>query len=279
MNNPIQLLIIDIRERLLLYGSVSMGIFLFILFFQPFPGRFTDLNSILVFNAGYGAILFLLLYLVHFASRIFRYHDSETLSYVNGFVLLVLSSVAFTFYLRYVGQAHITFSTVVKMVLLCLSVPVILGIYRVIRLLKEDNVLLVKENASLQHQRNALAGNSMPETVEFHSVDASEVLRLSLTEIVMVKSADNYVEIYFKNNGTIRTRLIRNTLKNIEDHLLPYTRFVRCHRTCIINMAYVEKFQFKLNDSCLTLKDFAERIPVSRQYIVKLKDSMAAQKG
>jgi DNA-binding LytR/AlgR family response regulator len=148
-----------------------------------------------------------------------------------------------------------------------------------IRQLKEENNLLTKENLSLQHRLNDATGHLRSEMIELHSADTSEVLRLSVTDIVLVKSADNYVEIFFRSNDALKKKLIRNTLKNIEDLLVTYPLFVRCHRTCIISMEYVERFQFKINDSYLTLKDLTERIPVSRQYVVRLREAMEAHKG
>ena len=107
--NPRQL-ILDVKDSLMLYGSVSMGVFLFILFFQPFPSRFNDFNDLLIFSAGFGIIVLLLLYIIHLFFVVPGQQNQEALSYFNGFILLVLSSAAFTFYLRYVGKATITFN-------------------------------------------------------------------------------------------------------------------------------------------------------------------------
>ncbi len=250
------------------------------LFFQPFPIRFTDLNNVLVFNAGFGGIVFLLLYLIHMFSKAFRLPDKEVMSYFNGFVLFVLSSVAFTFYLRYVGRATIDFYSVSKIVLICLVPPVILRIYRIRYELKLENDVVSRENALLQNRLQDLTENPVQNIVEFYSADtASELLKLPISDIILIKSADNYVEICYIDHDSIRKKLVRNTLKNVEQMLRPYDQFIRCHRTFIIHVGHIERIHLKINSSYIVLKKLDERIPVSRQYVLKLKEAMAKRQG
>ncbi len=264
----------------MLYAGISIGIFLFMLFFQPFPIRFTELNSVLVFNAGFGAIIFILLYLIQFLSKTFRLPDMEVMSYFNDFVLFLLSVVAFTFYLMYVGRTSINFYTVSKIILICIAPPAILWIYRIRNELKQENNVLNRENELLQNRLRDLNETTTQNIVEFYSTDtASELLKLSISDIVLLKSADNYVEIYYIDHDSIRKKLVRNTLKNIEQMLRPYDQFIRCHRTFIIHVGHVERIHLKINSSYVVLKKLDERVPVSRQYVLKLKEAMVVRQG
>ncbi|MBN1788885.1 MAG: LytTR family transcriptional regulator [Bacteroidales bacterium] len=257
-----------------------MGIFLFMLFFQPFPIRFTELNNVLVFNAGFGAIVFILLYIIQLLSKTFRLPDMEVMSYFNGFVLFVVSSVAFTFYLMYVGRTAINFYSVSKIILICIALPAILWIYRIRNELKQENDSLNRENVLLQSRLRDRNETPAQNIVEFYSADsASELLRLSISDILLIKSADNYVEIYYIDHDNIRKRLVRNTLKNIEQMLRPYDQFIRCHRTFIIHVGHIERIHLKINSSYVVLKKMDERIPVSRPYVLKLKEAMAMRQG
>jgi|WetSurSiteA1Bulk_404760.scaffolds.fasta_scaffold06252_2 DNA-binding LytR/AlgR family response regulator len=280
MNYNLKRFIFNIRDSFLLYASISMGLFLFMLFFQPFSIRFTDLNNVLIFNAGYGLIIFILLYAIYFFSGVFRLTDMEVFSYLNGFILLVLSSVAFTFYLRYVGQASIGFYTVLKIALICLAPPVILRIYRIRHELSLENEILWRENSLLQSRLQDITQDSSQKILEFYSAEtATDILRLRISDILMIRSADNYVAIYFRENGVARKKLIRNTLKNIEQLLRSYGQFIRCHRTCIINVEYIDKLHLKISASYVILKELNEHIPVSRQYVIKLKEAAAVRQG
>jgi hypothetical protein len=69
MHYKLNRLLFLIRQDVGLYLGISLGIFLFILFFQPFsPDRF-DLNNWLLFVAGIAAIVYLFLILVRILLR------------------------------------------------------------------------------------------------------------------------------------------------------------------------------------------------------------------
>jgi DNA-binding LytR/AlgR family response regulator len=179
-----------------------------------------------------------------------------------------------------VGHTAIGFFIIAKIILVNLAPPIALRIFRLTHEMRLENNLLVKEKSILQQQLQSIADANKLITIEFYSTDnQSEALKLALSDIVLVKSADNYVEIYYKDNSGNRKKLIRNTLKNVEQLLSPYALFIRCHRTCIINTGYIDKLYHKINSSYILVKELDERIPVSRQYILKLKEATAKMQG
>ena len=93
-----------------------------------------------------------------------------------------------------------------------------------------------------------------------------------VADLVFVKSADNYVEIGFRDGGEIKKKMIRNTLKNVEKQLEEFNNFVRTHRSCIVNIQYIDKLHKNFNTYWLTLDETRETIPVSRQYLMSVKD-------
>jgi DNA-binding LytR/AlgR family response regulator len=108
--------------------------------------------------------------------------------------------------------------------------------------------------------------------IEFISENEADNIRLQISEIIFVKSADNYVEIGFRDGGEIRKKMVRNTLKNIEKQLKEFNNFVRTHRSSIVNIQYIDKLNKNFNNYWLTLIDTKETIPVSRQYLMVVKD-------
>lgn len=267
-----------VNQKLRLFLSISFGVFLFILFFQPFPLIRFDFNNSLLFFGGFGAIIFLVLMLVHSAQHyIFQYNDPEinekslSITYLRGITMMILSSLSFAFYLRYVGYVNISFYIVFKIVFICLTPPVILRIYEVYGKLKQVNEDLTAQKSVMQEQVHKYEANSLNQSITFESDNNSENLTLMIADIVFFKSADNYVEIVFKEGDRIIKKLIRNTLRNIEHQIKPYTNFVRCHRTCIVNILNIEKLNKGANNHWLAIRDYPEEIPVSRQYLLRLK--------
>jgi DNA-binding LytR/AlgR family response regulator len=195
-------------------------------------------------------------------------------SYLSGFIILALSSVAFAFYLRYVGSVSISFYIMLKVVLICLVPPVALKLYDVNKELIQQNESLVSERKIIQKQVEKYEEDNLNKSIEFISETSTENLTLLVSEVVFIQSADNYVEIVYMDVDKLKKELIRNTLKNIELQIKQYSNFIRCHRTCIVNMHYIEKLNQDYSSHWLTLKGYKERIPVSRQYLLKLREAL-----
>jgi len=260
--------------------AISFGVFLFILFFQPFIAEKFDFNNRLLFIAGYGGITYILLFLLRIIfPLLFRHEEDEVVEYVTtpylaGFILLILGSVAFTFYTRYVGSVHMSFYIVFKIVLICLGPPVALKLFDRFRELKRQKESLISERKLIRKQIEKYEEDTLNKSIEFISETGSDNLTLMIAEVVFVQSADNYVEVAFLDAGSLRKKLIRNTLKNVELQIKPYSNFIRCHRTCIINMHHIDKLNQSYGSSWLTIKGCEEKIPVSRQYLLKLKEAL-----
>jgi DNA-binding LytR/AlgR family response regulator len=88
---------------------------------------------------------------------------------------------------------------------------------------------------------------------------------------LLIKSAENYVEIVYKDNENNKQRLIRTTLRNIEEQLRKYPEFVRCHRTCVVNTKYILKLSSSYQGHKLKIIDYNDEIPVSRQYLMDVR--------
>jgi DNA-binding LytR/AlgR family response regulator len=280
VDNKLDQLIEDIKEEIGLLLSVSFGIFLFILFFQPFPLIGLDFNNTLLFVGGLSTIVFLIMVLIRIAiPRILRKNSEQSTmlllpSYLNGFIILILNSVAFVFYIRYVGLVSITFFITFKAVLICLAPPFILSVFDSMNELRQQNEMLIVERKIIQKQIEKYEEDLLNKTIEFNSENGSDGLNLLIAEVVMIRSADNYVEVVYKLGDVFKKKLIRNTLKNIELQVKQYSNFIRCHRICIVNLHYIERLATSNNNHWLIIKGFDEQVPVSRQYLLKLKEAL-----
>jgi DNA-binding LytR/AlgR family response regulator len=280
MSKKLDLFIEELKEELGLLLSISFGIFLFVLFFQPFPFIDFDFNNSLLFVGGLATIVFLIMVLVRIAIPwVFKRNISEDErpvlpAYFNSFIILLLSSAAFVFYLRYVGEVTITFFITFKVIIICIAPPLILWIYDLIYDLKQQNELLDVEKKIIQKQVDKFEEDILNKSIEFPSENYSENISLRISDVAMIKSADNYVEIVFREGETFKKKLIRNTLKNIEIQIKQYPNFLRCHRVCIVNLHFIEKLNRSDHNHWLTIKGFEEPVPVSRQYLLKLKEAV-----
>ena len=60
-------------------------------------------------------------------------------------------------------------------------------------------------------------------------------ISLLFSNILYIESADNYIEVYYLDEGHVKTVLIRNTLKTI-DSIFKNSSLKRCHRSYMVNI-------------------------------------------
>jgi len=277
-NNIIDQFISLSKKYFKIYFWISISVFLFILFFQPFPSLKFESENKNLFIAGYGAIIFIVQILVQivFQRHLLRNNmDGEYNPLLNSlfyFSQIALTSVAFVFYIRYVGNTGITFNIVLCVVVISLSAPVTIYLKDMLLSMHEKYKKLLEENRQMQDKIRQFSESYADKFIEFTSENEADNIRLQVSEIIFVKSADNYVEIGFRDGGEIRKKMVRNTLKNIEKQLREFNNFVRTHRSGIVNIQYIDKLNKNFNSYWLTLIDTKETIPVSRQYLMVVKD-------
>jgi hypothetical protein len=280
MNTKLRQWLILINPDLKTLFWISLCVFLFILFFQPFPLGNFDFNNRLLFIAGMGGIVFIFMLFTRtlFPNESHPVNDNNPQhpwpEFLSSSVLLALISLAFAFYIRYVGGTPITFFIMFKVVFIALVPPVALKLHDTFKALKQQNESLASNYQSYQEQIKKLKEDYLNKPIIFGSETSGDELELILSDVVFIKSADNYVEIVFKEGNHLVKKLLRNTLKNIEYQLQPYPNFIRCHRVCIVNTRYIHKLESKNHNYWISIEGYEDQIPVSRQYLLKVKENI-----
>lgn len=280
MNRKLNQLVQLLKDDLGVFLSISFGVFLFVLFFEPFPIENFDFNNRLLFVAGMAAITFVIMSFVRIALPwLIKKYDPHKFDpllppFINSFIILILTAVSFAIYLHYVGSLGISFFIMFKIGLISIVPPVSLRLYDLIKELKLQNLMLLKEKEEVQEKIEKIEEDNLIKPIEFISDSSSENFSLLIGDITFIKSADNYVEIFFIEGDEIKSKLIRNTLKNIELQLKPYGNFIRCHRICIVNTLHADRLIKDENNNYLHIKNYEGRLPVSRQYLLKLKETL-----
>ena len=113
VNAGLNQFIIHVRKNLGLFLSISFGVFLFVLFFQPFNLDYFEFNNRLIFVAGMATIVFFGMVIIRIIFKSItqkyqqRYSNYELPDYLGSFLMWIIISVALAFYLRYVGLIEI----------------------------------------------------------------------------------------------------------------------------------------------------------------------------
>ncbi len=261
----------DFRKRLISILFIALFVSLFLFLFRPFGLDQLDHNLLLI-TMGYGVITyFASLWVVVILPKRFPSFFTEE-RWTTGkellFILITISLIAFgnIIYSYYLGFIPITLQSIMYFGLYTLLVaifPVFAGT------LIRQNILLRKNLKEATYLSDNLyhkvrMPGSLTSTVTIHSENGKDHFTEDPANIYFLKSAENYVEVYYLSNGVTNRKLIRTTLKNAHDDLKSTSQFYRCHRTCLVNLEKVKRVTGNAQGYRLILENIEETIPVSR---------------
>ena len=117
------------------------------------------------------------------------------------------------------------------------------------------------------------------ETALYDFPDEKGIVRFSIVsdQLLYFESADNYLMVYFLNNGKPTKQILRNSLKNIEV-MFPGSSMKRCHRSFMINLQKIEFVDYEKAACRIKLTGVGELIPVSRKFYPEFKPYLKSQK-
>jgi hypothetical protein len=101
-----------------------------------------------------------------------------------------------------------------------------------------------------------------------------ESVSISSEDILYIESEGNYVNVHYKQGDKVAYKLLRSTIKQMEESLQNHKMFIRCHRAFIVNINYILSSRGNAQGYRLTLSNIHQKIPVSRTYLKNLKDAL-----
>lgn len=272
----------DLSFNLKVIVGISLGMFLFILFFQPVDITGFEFNTKLMIIAGFGGIALVVLALNNivmpsFLPRLFLKGNWKL--YMDILLQLIswaMIAVAYNFYSRFVGNISIDFNISFRLILLALFPVVILIIinrFKIVRL------SLRKLEDTMREAGIRSGGEKKDAEVTFESENKSEQFTVKLSAILFIQSANNYIEVFYLSGQDIHKQLIRSTLKRTEELLHRHSNILRSHRSILVNTDHAIRFTGNPGNLRLKLQHVDEDLPVSRQYLQAVKESIKGRKG
>ncbi|MCS3867347.1 DNA-binding LytR/AlgR family response regulator [Chryseobacterium ginsenosidimutans] len=85
-----------------------------------------------------------------------------------------------------------------------------------------------------------------------------DILKIRKDDLICVSNSQNYVEIFFIDGGELKTKLIRSTLKKIQND---FDFLVQVHRSHLINPSHFKAWK---NQDTISLTQI--ELPVSKNY-------------
>jgi len=259
------------NHRFLALVFFSGFIYVFLLIFQPF-----GISNIQyykpVYVAGFFGITFaVLLFSFLVAPIIFKnLFDFDKWTIKKNAIFIVIQFLIVTvlnwIYNSTIGYGITEQFSLFFFVFITVSVgiiPTLFLIYFIEKNLSRKNQHIATNfNKSIQHRTN----KSENPKIKLISQNKDETIIIELKQLICIKSEGNYLKVFFSLENEIKSKLIRNSIKNIEEHLIIFENIIRCHRSYIVNFDTVKRMTGNARNFNLHIEKLGFTIPVSRSF-------------
>ena len=116
--------------------------------------------------------------------------------------------------------------------------------------------------------------NTLGHTVILKSNDENQNIELQASDILFLKAAQNYVEVFYVSDHQVKRILLRNTLKSLFQDLKDSKVFIFCHRSYVLNIQQVATINGNSRGYKVLLRHYNEPIPVSRQKAQEFEEAI-----
>lgn len=249
------------------------------LIFQPF-GLYAGVNYIgFLFLLGYGVVTFVVLTLI---LKVFPLISPKIFHEKNWKVkheIVLLISIIFFIGIGNLIYTKILFdypSNLLKGFLLFEMYTLSIGTIPIITLVMLSQIRLLKKNlrsaAQVNKQINVKSRDiDEEEKITITSNNKNEMLSISPSNLLAIKSEGNYVDLFYKDESKIYKKMFRSSLKRMQENYFSKQPFFQCHRAYIINTNMVKKAEGNSQGFLLEIDGLEFKIPVSRNYVTKFK--------
>ena len=136
------------------------------------------------------------------------------------------------------------------------------AIFPIAAIVVSDYIRLLRKYRKGVRQVPLVEGLPKEKELMLEGENQGEIIHLLPSQILFLKSSDNYVEVFYGEDAPQR-RVLRAALKQMEKQL-PKEGFVRCHRSFIVNLGRVVEVSGNAQGYKLHLRGVAETVPVAR---------------
>ena len=129
----------------------------------------------------------------------------------------------------------------------------------------------------LAEERKGATHSTGNEHIKIESDNGKEVFEEELRNIILIQSASNYIEIFFREGAVIRKQMIRQTLSNVESLLSDFPNMKKCHRCCLVNINQISRLTGISPNYTLEANGLDFRIPIARQNVTKFRKLISSK--
>ena len=264
----------ELKIKILVSFSFGLFIYLFLVVFLPF-GLDDIIASKSIYLMGFGWITALVLLFNYTISPLLfpKLFDPDRWK-IKKEISFIIVSIMIIAFINYKYNSIVGYQFAEQHGLgYFIPVTVVVGIFPVTLVVFVTELFLSKK-----HQKTASdislkirmeRESTEPVTdriIEIISDTKKDNFEINESDLIFVKSEDNYCKVFYQENEEIKTQLLRITLKAVEKQLGHFTDIIRCHRSYIVNKKHISRISGNARAYNVHFDKCIETITVSRSF-------------
>lgn len=129
----------------------------------------------------------------------------------------------------------------------------------------------MNERLMRKAQREHIAANTPSVVLSGSTKDSIE---LPVEDLLYLEAFGNYIKVFYRQDNKVKQKLLRATIKQMEESLQPFPVIVRCHRAFLVNSTHILSVKGNSQGYRLTFADTEEEVPVSRAYAKAIQQTI-----
>ncbi len=255
---------------------VSLGMIAFLLLFQPISVEGLPTKQILYLFGGFVISTFMmlslnLLVLPSVIPAMFTGKRWNVLKEIlwNIWLAVTLAGADLLVYYKVMDTRELEFFEIGRILLIgCIPVTVLI-------IVNQDRFFRTYIKNAQEHIRSLVDKKTVLETlIHFESDYKKDKLSILPDSLIMIKAADNYINVFYNSKEGIKNQLIRSSISKACETVEPFDFIFRCHRAFIININHVKEIDGNAQGYKLYFDGIDFPAIVSQKYIDTFKDKI-----
>ena len=251
----------------------GLFVFIFLYIFKPF-----NLYSLVDFFLEYTALLglttaigvFFMLYIPALIFKSYFDEDNWTIGR-NIFVILIgiilIGSLLWYFgnlFKNYFGFIGLSYFTFLGYTFLVATIPLVFFVFINEKSVRGKRIKRAREINT--YNKEKLIKKVLKPEVVIYSDNKKEKIIFKTKDLVYISSQGNYASFFIKKKEGLKEKILRVTLTKINQELHDYTNIIRCHKSYIVNVNFINDISGNARGYLLKSEEIPFNIPVSRSF-------------
>ena len=256
--------------------SIGLFVFLFLYIFKPFYLVSLE-NVLLQYTAGIGITTFFgVFFFLYIPALIFKDYFNEDNWTIGRNLFLIIVGILLTGILIwslgnvFKNQYNLKNISLIRFLFytyLVGTLPVVFFIFINEKNVREKRKKRAENINKYKKEKLEIKIKKLPTNVVIFSDNKKESINFNIDDLVYITSQGNYASFFLRiNKEGLKEKILRVTLSKINTSLKGYSNIIRCHKSYIVNINYINDITGNARGYILKSEIISINIPVSRSF-------------